>query len=148
MLEQGCGSGRQLLEAQSLFPSVQFFGTNFKGYGAGEPKSNHYGQVDDDPTSLIRISKHFKLPVMCSLDGRPVLPLVKLTPSIADVDFVYPFPEQFFDLIVSRDALNSMKLKADESHVYIPKMLRVLKQGHLAAVQTDYGANMIYPNAH
>ena len=142
VLEQGCGSGRFLLEGQSQFPMVHFYGTNFKGYGKFE---HHYGQVSSNPHNLMRVAQHFHVPLMCGADARPVLPLVLLTSSIVASDFYYPVADHFFDLIVSRDALNSMKVGANESHVFIPKMLRVLKSGGLMALHLDYGVNFIFP---
>jgi len=139
LLDQGCGSGRFLLETKQAFPALQVYGTNFRGYTG-------YGQVDSIP-QLLSAAEHFNVTVMCSADdGAPVFPDVRLTESIAASDYAYAhyFPSVKFDLIVSRDALNAMKLKTGESHVYIPIMLHALKPGGSAVVQTDYGANYIY----
>lgn len=139
LLEQGCGSGRFLLETKQAFPALQLYGVNYRGYTG-------YGQVDGSLPQLLSAADHFNVTVMCSDGGAPVFPEVRLTESITASDFAYAhfFPSVKFDLIVSRDALNAMKLDAGESHVYIPKMLHALKPGGLAVVQTDYAANYIY----
>jgi len=140
MLEQGCGSGRFLLDAKMKFPMLQLHGVNYRGYIG-------YGQVDVSLPQLLSAAEHFNVTLMCSADGGvPVFPDVRLTESIAAPDFAYAhyFPGVKFDLIVSRDALNAMKLVERESHVYIPKMLQALKPGGMAIVQTDYAANYIY----
>jgi SAM-dependent methyltransferase len=144
LLEQGCGSSRFLQETKRSFPVHNLFGTNFEGYTG-------YGQVDGSLPQMLSAAEHFGVPVMCSTaDGRPTFPDVRLTASIADPTFRYElyFPGVQFDLILSRDALNSMKLNADESHVYIPKMLRALKPGGLVIAQTDYAADYIYHDVH
>lgn len=145
VLEQGCGSARGLLEAQSRFPAVRMYGTNLESYGSNS-KQKGYGQVDDKPASLLRIAKHFDIPLMCDAQDTPVLPFIYLTSSIVEPDFEYPFPAESFDLILSRDSLNSMKVRDSESHVYIPLMLKAMKQGGgMAALHVEYGANLMYP---
>lgn len=145
VLEQGCGSARGLLEAQSQFPAIRMHGVNFEGYGI-KTKQKSWGQTDGSRGQLLQVAKHFKIPLMCGLDEVPVLPVIYLTPSLADPDFEYPFPSEFFDLIVSRDSLNSMKLRESESHVYIPTMLTAMKkEGGMAALHLEYGANLMYP---
>lgn len=144
VLENGCGSGRSLLEAQAAYPQIHLFGTNFEGYGVGD---GMWGQVDDKAATLISVAKHFKTPITCSdLDNRVILPTVVLIKSITEEHFEYPFPQKFFDLIISRDALNAMKVSEKESHVYIIPMLKVLKQGGIASLHLEYGANYMYPS--
>jgi len=102
--------------------------------------------VDDTLPHLVSAADHFKVAIMCR-EGQPILPTIKLTVSIAKPDFSYAryIPSALpLDLILSRDALNAMKLEPNESHVYIPKMLLALKPGGMAVCQTDYGADYIY----
>lgn len=139
LLEQGCGSAQFLLYAKALCPSMQLHGINFEGYKG-------FGQADGFPM-MLAVAEMFKTPIMCSnRTGAPAFPDVRFTSSIADSDFTYNqnFPGLQFDVILSRDALNAMKLKPRESHVYIPKMLAALKPGGTIIAQTDYGADFIF----
>ena len=82
---------------------------------------------------------------MCHIaDGHPILPEINLIPSITSKNFRFPFPNNMFDLIVSRDALNMGKVTVEESYTVIPTMLSVLKQGGIALLHLQHNRNSFF----
>jgi hypothetical protein len=124
------------MEAQSVYPEVRFFGTNYKFY--------EFSQADESELSMLQVAKHFNVEITC-LHGRPILPRVFLTPSVTDPTFSMPFPSKYFDVIVSRDALNDGKITSKESHIYIKKFIDLLSVGGTAVLLAEYGADFIFP---
>jgi hypothetical protein len=108
-----------VLQAQSKFPSLFFYGTNFGGFSKK--------QADGSSKNFMEAAKHFGVDIMCYEDGRPILPEVRMSPDVGRDDFVFPFHSEFFDLIVSRDALNHGKIKAAWAGNVIPRFLPLMK---------------------
>lgn len=136
VFENGCGSGRFLLEAQTAFPGIFFYGTNIGGY--------RFIQADGSSKHSLEASKAFNIDLMCHADGHPILPEINLIPSITSKNFRFPFPNNFFDLIVSRDALNMGKVSVVDSFTVIPTMLSVLKLGGVALMHLQHNRNSFF----
>ena len=81
VFELGCGSAHNLLDVQHACPTLQVFGTNFGGYGF--KKDEHgFGQINGEQSELLAAAAHFKVPVACDATGEPILPTVRLAPSV------------------------------------------------------------------
>lgn len=145
VFELGCGSAHNLLDVLHLCPTLQVFGTNFGGYGFRKDEHG-FGQIHGEQSELLAAAAHFKVPVACDATGEPILPIVRLAPSVTSAHFLLKsvFPGQTFNLILSRDALNFGKVQAQESHVFIPRLLPALRSGGLIVAHLEYGSDVYF----
>jgi hypothetical protein len=126
VLEVGCGSGRALLDLKAEYPSIKAYGTNLKGYG--------FAQGNGSPAAFWSVANHFDTPVYCDQHGSPSFPVILETHPIQSPKFTTLFQPETFDFIFSRHSLNQGKLAANESHIFIPRLLPLLKVGSPAMI--------------
>ena len=126
ILEIGTGSGRALLEIKAMYPKMEVFGTNLKGYG--------FAQTNGSEQSFWAIGSHYQIPIYCDSNQVPLFPTVKETHPIQSPNYTADFENITFDFIFSRHALNQGKLAPHESHLIIPRILPLLKVDSLAMI--------------
>ncbi len=131
VLEVGSGSGRALLDLKAEYPSIKAYGTNLRGNGFVQGK----GSVEDFWT----VANHFDIPVYCKQDS-PSLPIIIEAQPIHSANFSKLFEPEMFDFIFSRQLLNQEKLTAEESYIFIPRLLPLLKVGSSAMIHMLGGA--------
>jgi hypothetical protein len=125
-----------MLSNQTAYPGIFFYGTNIGGY--------RFIQADGSSKHSLDAAKAFNIDLMCHADGHPILPEINLIASITSKHFRYPFPNNMFDLIVSRDALNMGKVTVADSYTVIPTMLSVLKLGGVAVLHLQHNRNSFF----
>jgi SAM-dependent methyltransferase len=128
VLEIGAGSGRAILELQSLFPELHVFGSNLAAYGHSQAESTD---------ELMLVAAHFGIRLPCNKTSVTV-PKIHVTVPLQHPDF----PRKLlpaYDFVFSRHALNQGKLKPHESCLVVPRVLSLLKpSGGLALLNLLY----------
>ncbi len=141
ILEVGCGGGRALLDLKSEYPSIKVYGTN--------PTS--HDNFNRTAEAFWDVANHFDIPVYCDHQGRPSFPVILETHPIQSAKFTTLFQPGTFDFIFSRHALYQGKLAANESYIFIPRLLPLLKVGSPAMIHMLSGTfhstsdNKYYP---
>ena len=126
VLEIGSGSGRALLDLKGLYPNIKAYGTNLRGYG--------FAQGNGSASALWNVAQYFDIKVNCDRTGAPNFPVIIETHPIQSHEFSAIFEPETFDFIFSRHSLNQGKLAANESHIFIPRLLPFLKVGSPAMI--------------
>jgi len=132
VLEIGSGSGNFLIDAQSQYPSLNFFGSNYGGWLSKEMAAT---QIDETFQSAINAANKFNVSLTCRSDGSPVLPRIFVRKeSFISEKYKLPVIGKF-DIIVSQFALSKGKLTSDQSPLLVPQLLKFLKMGGIAICQ-------------
>ena len=124
ILEIGCGGGRALIDLKSRYPFIKAYGTN--------PTSND--EFNRTAEAFWNVANHFDIPVYCDQQGLPSFPVILETHPIQSTNFTKVFHPESFDFIFSRHSLNQGKIAANQSHIFIPRLLPFLKVGSPAMV--------------
>ena len=136
VLEIDSGSGRALLDLKAEYPSIKAYGTSM----------NEHGSVEN----FWIVANHFNISVYCKQD-HPSLPIILEAHPIQSENFSMLFKPETFDFIFSRQFLSQDKLTANESHIFIPRLLPLLKIGRPAMIHMLAGSfhqtsdNKYYP---
>ena len=118
VLDHGCGSGHALLQIQEKFPDMTTYCTNKDGYGMSQSETTQ---------DLVDVAHHYSVKIHCSETGKPILPNIMLTKGIVNGELLNNSFYDRFDFIYSMHALNYGKLEITQSHIWLEKLVPLLK---------------------
>jgi len=140
ILDFGCGSGHAILQIQERFPEMNTYCVNKGGYGKSQSEKSQ---------DLIDASYYFKIKLPCTINGDIILPHIILTPGLAqDQSLDLNFHEKF-DFIYSMHALNEGKIEITQSHIWLDKLIPLLKHSmirgsRMILILNKFDFNFIY----
>lgn len=118
VLDNGCGSGHALLQIQEKFPNMTTYCTNKDGYGMSQSETTQ---------DLVDVAYHYSIKIHCTETRKPIIPNIVLTKGIANGELLNHSFYGKFDFIYSMHALNYGKLAITESHIWLDKLVPLLK---------------------
>ena len=138
VLDNGCGSGHALLQIQEKFPNMTTYCTNKGGYGLSQSETTQ---------DLIDVAYHYSIKIHCTETGKPIIPNIVLTKGITNGELLDHSFDGRFDFIYSMHALNYGKLEITESHIWLDKLVPLLKasvSSRMVLILNKYDLDLLY----
>jgi len=139
ILDFGCGSGHAILEIQEKFPDMKTYCVNKGGYGKSQSENSQ---------DLIDAAYYFKIKLNCKINTDDIiLPHIDLTPGLVQDQMLNHNYHGKFDFIYSMHALNQGKLEITQSHIWLDKLIPLLKYSltsRMILILNKFDFNVIY----
>lgn len=140
ILDFGCGSGHAILQIQEKFPDMNTYCVNKGGYGKSQSENSQ---------DLIDAAYYFKIQLNCKMNSDEIiLPHIDLTPGLVQDQMLNHNYYDKFDFIYSMHALNQGKIEITQSHIWLDKLIPLLKQSintsRMILILNKFDFNVIY----